>query len=122
MKSLIAFIATISVVVIACARKDSPSDATPIDPPYGCVSLVSVTPASAILHVGDTLTLHNIGSPSCRPSRPNDWHWLSSDTLVAVVDSASGLVRAKHIDVASIISIATEDANVKGAAAITVIP
>ena len=58
------------------------------------VGLASISARAAILSVGDTLTFHaTLGQADCLPSgsTTENWRWSSSDTLIARIDSLSGL-------------------------------
>ena len=75
-----------------------------------------------MLHSGDTVRA-TASLPPC-PGRPAvvDFHWRSSDTLIATVDSIGGLVRARRPGAATIIASAVLDPSVKGAMALSVAP
>lgn len=60
--------------------------------------LVDLAPISARTHVvsvGDTVTFEaDLGPAACLPANVDseDWRWSSSDTLVARIDSLTGLI------------------------------
>jgi uncharacterized protein YjdB len=88
--------------------------ATPTDPVV-CITIgPSVRPNSTTLHPGDTLRL-SVSLPSCAagPTNPT-FRWSSSDSTVALVDSLSGLIRARALGTVTIIAAATQDRSVKG--------
>jgi uncharacterized protein YjdB len=64
------------------------------------VNLAVITPDMATLHVGDTLTLRAsiTAAGECEPSdaTPAQLRWLVSDSLVAHIDSLTGLVTARQ--------------------------
>jgi Bacterial Ig-like domain (group 2) len=107
-----------AVVSVACgdqAPKATMRGDTPV-PDY--IGDPRVSPASATLHIGDTLRLSfTFGCGST----PVANRWSTSRDTIATVDSA-GLVRGVHAGVVTIISSVIADPNVKGAAAITVVP
>lgn len=90
----------------------------PTVPLSGCLTVVVVSPSNVTLSVGDTIRLHASACES--PSAP--WFWKMSDTAVASIDSASGLLSARKPGSASAIAIWSANVNVKGAAAVQVIP
>src|SRR5579885_1664586 len=87
-----------------------------------CLNDVVVHPAFAVLAIGDTARFSATGGGSGCNSSPIVWRWRSSDTVVAVVDSVSGLARARKAGTATIIAEDSEDRNQKGATALTVKP
>jgi hypothetical protein len=63
-----------------------------IDSCFGLAVLVA--PHRAVVRVGDTVTLDaTFGSPECVPAgiTTEEWRWSSSNTLIARIDSLSGL-------------------------------
>lgn len=61
------------------------------------VDLAPITPRTTTLNVGDTVTFQAaLGPANCLPAgvEPPDWRWYSQDTLVATIDSLSGLATA----------------------------
>ena len=107
------------LAIVACSGETS----SPPSEDVGCVaSGAVVVPSVSTLHAGDTLRA-TASLPPC-PGRPSfiDFHWRASDTLIATVDSISGLVRARRPGVATIIASAVLDPSVKGAMALSVDP
>jgi len=63
-----------------------------VDSCFGVAVLVG--PHRAVVSVGDTVTLDaNFTSPECVPAgiTTEEWRWSSSDTLIARIDSLTGL-------------------------------
>ena len=122
MKAIVAAAIALAVIgVAACTGADSPTLAGSLG---DCLPESFVTPAAATLHVGDTLTLSVKGGPCPQNGatvQPR-WTWRASDTIVAMVDSSSGLVRARVDGSTTIIATLVGDASVQGAANITVVP
>ena len=79
----------------------------------------TVSPASATLHPGDTLRARVSYSP-CPADPAPSFRWRSGDTLVAVVDSVTGLVRARLLGQTSIIATAVSAPALRGAMALQV--
>jgi len=105
----------------ACSDQ-APKAAIRADTPVVDCSLggARVSPASATLHIGDTLRLSY--SFGCSTTSISTAHrWSSSRDTIATVDSA-GLVRGVSGGTVTIIATAVADPNVKGAAAITISP
>ena len=77
----------------------------------------TVSPPSATLHVGDTL--HATAAITICEGVPTSrvFHWRSSDTVNASVDSITGLVRARHPGTASIIATLVVNPAIRGAMA-----
>jgi uncharacterized protein YjdB len=111
---------TLSFAAIACGTDRPVGTSPPVDSLIGCISEPAVSPATATLHPGDTLRLRISGGARCATT--TQWRWRSSDTAIAVVDSLEGLTRARTQGTATIIAEAVVDRNVKGAAAIVVVP
>jgi len=110
------------VAAVACSTKAPDAAQLPVTSPVTCVSIGPVVrPALATLHPGDTLRLQ-IDSMVCGFSGVAHFRWLSSDTAVGTVDSASGLIHARSKGVAAIIAAMLEEPTVKGAAALQVVP
>lgn len=72
----------------ACRRSDAVPLVEPPKPIEGVLSILSVSPPSATLSPGDTLRLRT--SVAVR--------WTSSNTTVAVVEEATGLVQARAVE------------------------
>lgn len=79
----------------------------------------TVSPATAILHPGDTLQTRVSYSP-CPAGTAPSFQWRSTDTLIAVVDSLTGLVRARSLGQTSIIATAVNAPALRGAMALQV--
>jgi Bacterial Ig-like domain (group 2) len=110
-----------AVLSLACGGDDqSPKVTQNPDTLHSCIGLMVVSPGTATLHIGDTLRLSASASVGCS-SMQTKWLWSSSNSAFAIVDS-SGLVNAVSPGPVTIIASAVVDPNVKGAAAITVVP
>jgi hypothetical protein len=105
-----------TLIILAACRDGLPAVQTEPD----CLLIgPTVSPASATLHPGDTLRVR--ASYSLCPAAPApSFRWRSSDTLIAVVDSLTGLVRARSLGQASIIATALSDRALVGAMALQV--
>jgi hypothetical protein len=111
--------ASLVLGALGCSRDAS----APVAPEIGCVLLgPSTTPTNATLHVGDTLRVTAQFSPC--PALPNSiaFRWRSTDTLVATVDSLTGLVRARRLGTASINAWTILDPAIQGTMALAVVP
>jgi hypothetical protein len=56
--------------------------------------LAPISARTTIVSVGDTVTFEaSLGPAECLPSgvEPVEWRWSSSDTLIATIDSVSGV-------------------------------
>ena len=107
------FIAAL-VAVDACGATASEA-AAPIDSPSCTLRGPTVRPNSATVHAGDTLRV-SASLDWCALNAPTTtFRWSSSDSSVAVVDSLSGLIRARALGTVTIVAAATQDRNIKGA-------
>lgn len=105
-----------TLVILAACRDGLPAVQTDPD----CLLIgPTVSPASATLHPGDTLRVRASYSP-CPAAAAPSFRWRSSDTLIAVVDSLTGLVKARSLGQASIIAMALSDRSLMGAMALQV--
>ena len=88
-----------------------------------CITIgPTVRPSSATLHPGDTLRV-SASLPSCGLGAPTaTFRWASSDSSVALVDSLSGLIRARSLGTATVIAAWAADRSVKGAMLLVVAP
>src|SRR5688572_8043200 len=81
------FVSAFTLLLSAC------SDGTVIDD--SCfVDLAPVSPRSNVVAVGDTVTFDaNLGPSECLPAdvASEEWRWSSTDTLIARIDSLTGL-------------------------------
>ena len=106
----VSFVAAIALGLSACGKES-------IEPPITCLGAVTITPTSANLAVSDTI---RAAAPAVLCGARYAWWWKTSNAAVATVDSASGLVRARGTGITTIIGIAVQDANVRGAMAVQV--
>lgn len=84
----------------------------------------AVSPASATLHIGDTL-LVSVSTRIC-PGQAEPtlapYAWSSSDSSVAKVSASSGLVLALHDGTVTITATSVDEPLVKGAMALRIAP
>lgn len=107
------------IAIVGCEGHDASLNRPPVDTAVGvCLTVVTVSPASTSVHVGDTtrFSVHACGTV------PNDWRWRMSDTGVATVDSVSGLARGKARGLTSVIAVYLRDPTVSGAGVVNVVP
>ena len=82
---------------------------------------VTVSPATATLHAGDTLRA-SAQCPSCGPVAGQQFRWTSRDTTVAVVDSTGGLIRAVRTGTTTVFASFATDRFIQGSLSVTVVP
>ena len=104
-----------SLVLTACRDRGHVSPTS-----SDCV-LVGPTaaPPSATLHPGDTLRVRASYTP-CPAGSPASFRWRSSDTVIAVVDSLTGLVRARSVGQATIVAAVVAEPSLVAAMALQV--
>ena len=96
-----------ALIGVACANSVAiPDDSS--SQLSACLGETRVSPASAILHSGDTLQAR-ANVPSCSAIYSPTFRWRSSDTTVAVVDSLTGLILARSAGLTSIIASRLRD-------------
>jgi hypothetical protein len=102
-----------SLVTLACSREE-----TAVEPPAPCPAIIgiAVTPASAILAVGDSVqfTARVIvyrGIPCAAAELDGPFAWSTSDSTVAHVNISSGLVIARSLGATAVTVRWTEDRN-----------
>jgi len=106
------------VGTVSCGRTERASTEPTFD--VGCTLIgPRVTPASAVLHPGDTLRA-SATETTCSGEAVAPVRWSSSDTSVAVVSVFDGLILARTRGTATIIASDVRDTNIKGAMALTV--
>ena len=119
------WVAVLSIfALLAVAGCRSQTDASAVDAPSDCLIEPTVSPASATLHVGDTLRV-SVSTKACaNQTAPNlsPYVWSSSDPSVAKVDASSGLVLALGDGSVTIVATSAPDASVKGAMALRIVP
>jgi len=102
------------------SRADFPTAAIGSD----CLQLPIVSPASATVHVGDTLRV-SVSTRIC-PGQPSPtlapYAWTSSDSSVARVDAASGLLLGLRSGAVTIIAYSVAVPSVKAAMALQIAP
>lgn len=112
-------LACTAVLMSACAE-----EATQLTepPPRRCPEGISATPASASLHIGDTLRLRAVVFWSCRSLSDASVYWRSQNPQVAAIDSLSGLVRARALGSSTMIARANADPNFAAGVQVNVVP
>jgi hypothetical protein len=78
------------ISLLACSEDLGSNDSCLVD-------LAPITARTNVVSVGDTLTFQaNLGPAECLPSgiTTEEWRWSSSDTLIARIDSLSGVAEA----------------------------
>lgn len=82
-----------------------------------------VSPGYASLHAGDTLRLKAdfLACGQVEPTYP-EFHWSSNDSSIAMVDSISGLVRARKNGLTTITATLVSNVYSKASVAINVVP
>ena len=100
-------------LLIQAACHDGAARAVQTDPT--CAEMeITVSPASATLHPGDTLRVRASNSP-CQTGPAPSFRWRSSDTVTAVVDSLTGLVRARSPGQATVVATLLSEPTLHGA-------
>lgn len=88
------------------------------------VAVLTVSPADATVHIGDTLRV-SVSTQSC-PGQVEPtlapFSWSSSDSSVATVSASSGLVLAIQDGTVTITATSAEEPLVKGAMALRIAP
>jgi Big-like domain-containing protein len=111
----VAILIGLTLFILAACR-----DARTVQTEPDCVLIgPTVSPPSATLHPGDTLRVRASYSP-CPSGPAPSFRWRSTDTLIAMVDSVTGLVRARSLGQASIIATAVSEPALRGAMALDV--
>ncbi len=108
----------IFLMAIACHSDQTAPEVHSIG--EGCTGAVVVKPSSVTLHVAASYELLASAIPGCFP--PSVFRWNAADTLIATVDSVSGMVVARKPGQTTIIASALPDRIVKAASAVTVVP
>ena len=112
---LLATLGAAILAVVACRTTDAVHNETP-SMSVDSTGTLSVSPASATLHLGDTLRARAWGVTAI------DVRWTSSDTSVAVIDFTGGLIRARAAGRATTIAKLTSNTTVSAAMALDVVP
>jgi uncharacterized protein YjdB len=89
------------------------------------VNLAPITARSNVVAVGDTLTFDaDLGPTECLPPdvKSENWRWSSSDTLVAQIDSLTGLAFGVSPGQVSILVEHADAPSVASSAALQVVP
>jgi len=108
----------VAVISIACSDQSPKTNIRADTPGPDCTGDPRVSPATATLHIGDTIRL--TAHVGCSASL-TVWRWASSKDTIAFVDSG-GVVRGVNAGVVTIVASLVADPNVKAAAAITIVP
>jgi hypothetical protein len=117
---LMVFVAALASIDGCRSRADLPTSVLASDCLLGSI----VSPASAALHVGDTLRV-SVSTRIC-PGQPEQtlapYAWSSSDSSVAKVSASSGLVLAIRDGNVTIVATSVEEPLIKGAMALHIAP
>jgi len=112
------FAVAVSALLLLTACRDRSGHASPTS--FDCVLVgPTATPPSATLHPGDTLRVRASYTP-CPAGSPASFRWRSSDTVIAVVDSVTGLVRARSVGQATIVAAVVAEPSLVAAMALQV--
>ena len=108
------------VILTACDRTVAGTE-RPTD--VGCLTWsMRVTPASATLHPGDAVQASAVVNQCLSIPSSTTVRWRSSDTVTAVVDAVTGLVRARAPGPVTVIASVVADTTIRGAMALSVVP
>jgi Bacterial Ig-like domain (group 2) len=109
----------LTLLLLACG-----DDNTVIDD--SCfVDLAPISVRTHVVSVGDTVTFEaNLGPAECLPANVDseDWRWSSSDTLIARIDSLTGLAEGISPGDVGIRVEHALDSNVASASGLQVVP
>jgi uncharacterized protein YjdB len=106
---------------IACAAPYSPHADTTTTPVSCTLRGVTVSPATRVVKVGDTLRVAASFNDCPGPQRIHEFRWSSSNPAIATVDSLGGLTTARGEGVATISAALAEDRSQKGAMLLQVV-
>jgi Big-like domain-containing protein len=116
-KSIAFFVSAFALLLLACG------DGTVIDD--SCfVDLAPISARSNVVAVGDTVTFDaNLGPAECLPANATseEWRWSSTDTLIARIDSLTGLTQGVSPGQVSIIVRHAEAPSVSSSAELQVV-
>lgn len=116
-----------AAAIVACGDSVVTATSTTTTAVACTLNMIVVAPSSVTLRVGDAARFTasgnagGCGSPATAPT-PIIFFWRSSDTSLATIDSASGLLTALKPGSVTAIAIAVRDPAVKGAAAVVINP
>jgi uncharacterized protein YjdB len=115
----------VSIVIAGAAIACSPNDRAITGALTSCSSLLTVTvsPATATLHPGDSLHV-SVSADKCSAANPATaaYRWTSSDPTVSTVDSLAGMVHARRTGTVTIIATSSTNHSVQGAMEVHVAP
>jgi hypothetical protein len=86
-KSMAFFVSAFTLLLLACGNGTVIDDSCFVD-------LAPISARSNVVAVGDTVTFDaNLGPVECLPAdvTSEEWRWSSTDTLIARIDSLTGL-------------------------------
>ena len=86
-KSMAFFASAFTLVLLACGNETVIDDSCFVD-------LAPISPRSSVVAVGNTVSFDaNLGPSECLPAAvtSEEWRWSSTDTLIARIDSLTGL-------------------------------
>jgi hypothetical protein len=116
--------AALLVAVVAVATACDPEgNAAPFiaGATSGCLIPFRVNPGTATRHPGDTLQVQAVSVCDINFD-PTQVRWSTSDTIVARVDSLTGLVLARANGIVTVKAVEVADRTVSGAMVLSVVP
>ena len=116
-----AAVASLGALLLACNGADVAQVGGQVSD-SACVLLgITISPANAVVHVGDTLRVRAAFYDCPGPSKVHSYRWSTTNASVATVDSL-GLIRARAEGVVTIVAALADAPDVKGAMALSVNP
>ena len=116
-KSMAFFVSAFTLVLLACGNETVIDDSCFVD-------LAPISPRSIVVAVGDTVTFDaDLGPAECLPAAvtSEEWRWSSTDTLIARIDSLTGLTQGVSPGQVSIIVRHAEAPSVNSSAELQVV-
>jgi Big-like domain-containing protein len=116
-KSMAFFVSAFTLLLLACGNGTVIDDRCFVD-------LAPITARSNVVAVGDTVTFDaNLGPSECLPPNVTSeaWRWSSTDTLIARIDSLTGLALGVSPGQVSILVEHAEAPSVSSSAALQVV-
>jgi len=116
-KSTAFFVSAFTLVLLACGNETVIDDSCFVD-------LAPISPRSSVVAVGDTVTFDaNLGPSGCLPAQvtSEEWRWSSTDTLIARIDSLTGLALGVSAGQVSILVEHAEVPDVRSSAELQVV-
>ena len=111
------FVSAFTLLLLACGNETVIDDSCFVD-------LAPISPRSNVVGVGDTVTFDaNLGPSECLPAAvtSEEWRWFSTDTLIARIDSLTGLALGVSPGQVSILVEHAEAPSVRSSAELQVV-